>query len=70
MVDDRAGAQTRQDNRSHVISGIMFMIAAVVFLLTALLGDTGPDVAFLVLAMVFVVLALNSWRSSRQAPDT
>ena len=46
------------------------MVAAVVFLLTALLGDAGADTAFFVLAMVFVVLALNAWQSSRSQSDT
>lgn len=70
MLDDEGSAGNRQQNRSQQISGIMFMIAAVVFLLTAVLGDGGPDVAFLVLAMVFVVLALNAWQSSRAKPET
>ncbi len=51
------------------ISAVMFMVAGVVFLLTALLGDAGADTAFLVLALVFVVLSLNSWRASRTHSD-
>lgn len=70
MLDDEAGANSRQQNRSQLISGIMFMIAAVVFLLTAILGNSGAGAAFLVLAMVFVVLALNAWRSSRSKSET
>ena len=43
----------------------MFLVAGVVFLLTALVGDAGANVVFLVLAMAFVVLGLNAWQSSR-----
>jgi len=70
MLDDEAAANGRRQDRSQLISGIMFMVAAVVFLLTALLGDAGADTAFFVLAMVFVVLALNAWQSSRSQSDT
>lgn len=46
------------------------MVAAVVFLLTALFGDAGADTAFFVLAMVFVVLALNTWQPTRSKSET
>ena len=55
--------------RSEQISAAMFMTAAMVFLLTALLGDAGGEEAFFVLALVFVVLALNSWQSTRPTSD-
>jgi hypothetical protein len=43
----------------------MYLIAAIVFLLTAFLGNTAAPV-FLVLAMVFVVLALNEGVAARR----
>ena len=47
----------------------MFLVAALVFLLTALLGGAGSGTVFLILAMVFVVLSLNTWQASRPKPD-
>jgi hypothetical protein len=44
---------------------MLYLIAAVVFLLTALLGNVAGPV-FLVLAMAFVVLAANEARPSRR----
>lgn len=70
MLDDEAGTNGHRQDRSQLISAIMFMVAAVVFLLTALLGDAGGDAAFFVLAMVFVVLALNTWQSTRSESET
>ena len=51
--------------RPHRIMALTYLVAAVVFLLTALLGPVaGP--AFLVLAMAFVVLAVNEGRAARR----
>ena len=44
---------------------ITYLIAAVVFLLVAALGTAGGETVFLVLAMVFTVLSLTAWRTSR-----
>ncbi len=52
--------------QSRRTSAAMFSVAAVVFLLTALLGNTNGDAAFFVLSMVFVVLAGNTWNSAKQ----
>ena len=50
------------DARTRPIAAVLFLIAAIVFLLVALLGDAGGDTVFLVLAMAFVVLSFNTWR--------
>ncbi len=56
-----------QGTRPHRTTAILYLIAAVVFLLAALLGDVaGP--AFLVPAMAFGVLALDAGRALRR-PD-
>ena len=44
----------------------MYMVAAAVFFLVAALGTAGGEVVFLVIAMAFVVLSLNAWRSTRR----
>jgi len=49
----------------HRTTAMLYLIAAVVFLLTALLGNVAGPV-FLVLAMAFVVLAANEARPSRR----
>lgn len=51
--------------RRHQVTAILYLVAALVFLLTSLLGDVAEP-AFLVLAMAFVVLAGNEWRSVRR----
>ena len=56
-------------NRTQRISAVMFMIAGVVFLLTAALGEAGGETVFLVLGLAMVVLSLNAWRISRTKPD-
>lgn len=56
---------TWPDFGSQRLSAIMFMVAAAVFLLTSLFGDAGGEVNFLILAVVFVVLSVNTWQSSR-----
>jgi hypothetical protein len=49
----------------------MYLIAALCFLIAAIVGfvgDTGADAAnaaFIVLCVAFVVLALNVWRSEQ-----
>lgn len=51
--------------RPHRTTATLYSIAAVVFLVTALVSDVaGP--AFLVLAMAFVVLALVGARAPRR----
>ncbi len=50
---------------SQQMSAVMFMIASGVFLLTGVLGDSGADTAFWILGIVFALLALNTWSSSR-----
>lgn len=50
---------------THRTTGVLYLIAAIVFLLTALLGNVAGTV-FLVLAMVFVVLAVNEERAARR----
>ena len=55
--------------RTQRVSAVMFMIAAVVFLLTAALGEAGGETVFFVLGLVMVVLSLNAWRSSRTRPE-
>ena len=43
---------------------VFYFIAAGIFLLTALLGGgVGANSAFVILAMVFTVLAMNAWHS-------
>lgn len=51
--------------RPHRTTAIMYLVAAVIFLLTALLGNTAGTL-FLVLAMVFVVLAANEGFAARR----
>ena len=50
---------------THRTTAVLYLIAAIVFLLTALLGNSAGSV-FLVLAMAFVVLAVNEGRASRR----
>ena len=52
-------------NRPHRTTAIIYLIAAIVFLLTALLGNTAGPV-FLALAMAFVVLALKEGVAARR----
>ena len=52
---------------SKISGAVMYMIAAAVFLLVAVLGSVGGETVFLVLAMAFVVLSLNALRSTRKS---
>jgi hypothetical protein len=54
-----------EKDRPHRRTAIMYLIAAIVFLLTALLANSAEPV-FLVLAMAFVVLALNEGVAARR----
>lgn len=53
---------TWRQTRGNRLSAIMFSVAAMVFLLIAVLGDAGSEAGFLILAMVFVVVSLTTWR--------
>ena len=54
-----------EGTRPHRTTAILYLIAAVAFLLAALLGDVAEP-AFLVLAMAFVALALDEGRALRR----
>lgn len=53
---------TWRHTRGNRLSAVMFSVAAMVFLLIALLADAGSEPGFVILAMVFVVVSLNTWR--------
>lgn len=58
-----------RDVRSERLRAMTFMVAGVVFLLVALLGDVAGGTVFFVLALAFVALALMDWQVGRPQSD-
>ena len=58
-----------RDFCSGRLRAITFIVAGVVFLLVALLGDAGGGPVFFVLALAFVALALRDWQVGRIKSD-
>jgi hypothetical protein len=44
----------------------MFLIASVAFFIAGFTGEDGSDATFIVLGAVFLILALNVWRSTKR----
>lgn len=55
--------RTHNMSDKSTIAAVMYLVAAIVFLLTAVLGETGGGAAFLILGMAFIALSLNAWNS-------
>lgn len=53
--------------RSRRTAAVMYLIAALMFLIAGILGflgDNGTNFTFIVLGVAFMILALNAWRST------
>ena len=60
------------DMTSRRRAAVMFLIAAACFLIAGiagLLGGTRAGIVFMVLSVAFVMLALNSWTSTKESDD-